>query len=134
MHVGDDLRMALISRCAEPGCFELAVRRGRCRLHLRKQQRRRLRPSGWKSSRLRRLVLARDRVCRCCAARASQIAHHVQPLEAGGDDNERNVIGLCSECHRAVHAAVLDAHASPALAELWRAARRRRSVVHADVS
>jgi HNH endonuclease len=79
------------------------------------------------ATRLRKRVLARDRVCRCCAARASQIAHHVQPLEAGGDDDERNVIGLCGECYRAVHAAVLDAHASPALAELWRAARRQRS-------
>jgi 5-methylcytosine-specific restriction endonuclease McrA len=119
--------MALISRCAEPGCPELAVRRGRCAVHLREQQRRRLRPDGWRATRLRRRVLRRDRVCRCCAARPSQIAHHVQPIEAGGDDSESNVIGLCGECHRAVHAAVLDAHAAPALAELWQAARRQGS-------
>jgi hypothetical protein len=44
----------------------------------------RLRPDGSRATRLRKRVLRRDPSCCCCAARASQIAHRVQPLEAGG--------------------------------------------------
>jgi hypothetical protein len=31
--------------------------------------------------------------------------------ESSGADDERNVIGLCLDCHRLAHAAVVDAHA-----------------------
>lgn len=90
----------------QPGCPELAVRRGRCRRHLREQRRRSPRPSdrdGWSWSRLRARILRRDPVCRRCHERPSAIVHHVVPIEHGGPDRDDNLIGVCRECSDELH-------------------------------
>jgi hypothetical protein len=68
---------------------EVAVRCGCCAVCASS---RRLRPDDSRATRLRKRVLPRDPICRCCAARASQIAHHVQPIEAGGAYDESGVL------------------------------------------
>ena len=49
------------------------------------------------------MVLARDPLCRRCAARglvvASIIADHIVPIETGGSWSLGNGQGLCEHCH-----------------------------------
>ena len=54
----------------------------------------------WK--RLRKIILARDPICRWpdCAADATEV-DHITPKDRGGDDSEENLQGLC-KCHHAV--------------------------------
>lgn len=37
-----------------------------------------------------------------CGKPATEI-HHVRTRGAGGDDDDENLLALCSECHRGVH-------------------------------
>jgi 5-methylcytosine-specific restriction protein A len=64
---------------------------------------------------LRAKVLRRDRFCRCegCSAcyqeeeepaqgclRPSTEADHLIPVAEGGEESERNLFGMCSQCHK----------------------------------
>lgn len=49
---------------------------------------------------LRNQVLTRDLgLCRCCGFKANEV-HHIKPLIYGGKDEARNMISLCSFCHK----------------------------------
>ncbi len=52
---------------------------------------------------LRRIVLDRDRVCRCCGSSLGIHLHHVVHREHLGPTQSGNLVGLCQRCHRAHH-------------------------------
>jgi 5-methylcytosine-specific restriction endonuclease McrA len=69
---------------------------------------------------MRRLTLTRR--CLVCGFRAEH-CHHLYPRYRGGDDVLENLIPLCADCHRKVHArdtltrrAVFDALSADAVA------------------
>ena len=58
------------------------------------------------SSRAVEAVRARDPYCRVCGGKREHV-HHIKSRGAGGDDDVRNMIGLCSGCHSKAHAGVI---------------------------
>jgi 5-methylcytosine-specific restriction endonuclease McrA len=65
---------------------------------------RRSEPGGVKNAAERRQVLARDGWrCQQCGAKTHLEVHHRQFRSHGGEDDERNLITLCSACHRQCH-------------------------------
>lgn len=45
-------------------------------------------------------VMKRDLgLCRCCGFKASEV-HHVIPIIYGGNDELKNMVSICHECHR----------------------------------
>ncbi len=49
---------------------------------------------------LKKQIQTRDvGLCRCCGFKGSE-AHHIIPLIFGGRDNVKNMVWLCSYCHR----------------------------------
>ncbi len=57
---------------------------------------------------LRRAVLLRDRFrCRCCGRRRYLDVHHIDPSSNGGVHSRENCVTLCSGCHTAAHAGLL---------------------------
>ena len=96
--------------CPTRGCAAL-VRSGHCEAHggQRKAWAKdtpgppRLR--GRANQQRRQRVFARDPLCVPCAAKGyvsvATIADHVVPLTQGGADNESNLQGVCSRCHKA---------------------------------
>jgi 5-methylcytosine-specific restriction endonuclease McrA len=53
---------------------------------------------------LRRRVLQRDSWrCQHCGSMTNLEAHHQQFRSHSGDDNEANLITLCTDCHSLVH-------------------------------
>ena len=56
------------------------------------------RGSEWE--RLRRAVLARDRVCVYCKTRQATQADHVTPKSQGGADSLDNLVGSCATCNQ----------------------------------
>ena len=63
-------------------------------------------------------TIRRDGRCMVCGVTARPVlaAHHVVPVALGGSDSLRNLVTLCSNCHRGVHwlasgDRVLEAHA-----------------------
>jgi 5-methylcytosine-specific restriction endonuclease McrA len=53
-------------------------------------------------------VKKRDKyACAICKQESAAIvAHHVIPIDQGGQDNELNLITLCTMCHAAIHGAL----------------------------
>ena len=50
-------------------------------------------------------VLERDGWrCQACGSLRGLEVHHIQRRSQSGDDSEDNLITLCSDCHRAIHA------------------------------
>jgi len=50
-------------------------------------------------------VLERDGWhCQSCGSLRGLEVHHIQHRSQSGDDSEGNLITLCSDCHRAIHA------------------------------
>ena len=50
-------------------------------------------------------VLRRDSWrCQACGSLRRLEVHHIQRRSQSGDDSEGNLITLCSDCHRAIHA------------------------------
>jgi hypothetical protein len=97
---------AVPTLCLEPGCAELAVRRGRCRRHLRElllERGRRSDRDGWSWSRTRGRVLRVTPVCCRCGRARSSVVHHVVAVAAGGGDELENLEGWCSSYHRREH-------------------------------
>jgi HNH endonuclease len=57
--------------------------------------------------RLRRQILQRDAWhCQACGRRTNLQVHHLIHSGRGGSDSEKNLISLCTDCHRCVHGAV----------------------------
>ena len=53
---------------------------------------------------LRNQVLRRDGWrCQACGTMSNLEVHHKQFRSQSGDDSERNLITLCSQCHAAMH-------------------------------
>ena len=46
--------------------------------------------------------MAKFRHCGICYD-PSNVRHHIISLQNGGDNQKRNIIGLCEECHNEVH-------------------------------
>jgi 5-methylcytosine-specific restriction enzyme A len=46
------------------------------------------------------MILARDPVCVMCERQASVTVDHITPKHQGGQDEESNLQGLCSDCHQ----------------------------------
>ena len=54
---------------------------------------------------LRRKILERDAWrCQRCGSISTVEVHHIQRRSQLGDDSDGNLITLCSDCHRAIHA------------------------------
>lgn len=90
--------------CPEPGCPAL-TQGGRCLAHRRARERRRgtsaQRGYGGQWRRIRKLVLARDPICRDdsgCGAPSTE-ADHIKPLRRGGTHDMSNLRGLCRRHH-----------------------------------
>lgn len=92
--------------CSRPGCAQFAP----CPTHSRQQEReydqRRgtaaQRDYGARWQRLRKMVLARDPLCKIkqlCAGAPSTDADHIVSRRRGGKDMLENLQGACHECH-----------------------------------
>ncbi len=54
---------------------------------------------------LQRKILQRDGWrCQLCGSMRALEIHHLQRRSQSGVDSEDNLVTLCSECHRALHA------------------------------
>jgi len=54
---------------------------------------------------LRWKVLERDAWrCQRCGSISGLEVHHMQRRSRQGEDSEENLVSLCPECHRAIHA------------------------------
>jgi 5-methylcytosine-specific restriction endonuclease McrA len=68
-------------------------------------QRPRVRLGQEEYSALHRSILERDGWrCQCCGSRAGLEVHHITPRSQLGHDAEENLITLCWNCHRRIHA------------------------------
>ena len=66
---------------------------------------RRIRADANAYSELRRQILAPDGWrCQQCGSLSGLEVHHIQQRSRQGEDVELNLITLCAECHRALHA------------------------------
>lgn len=95
---------------AVPRCPNLAPRgQGPCDAHLAErnaaieQERGSSHDRGygqaWRVKRKR--ILDRDPVCRVCEVSWSKEVDHIRPKVLGGTDNDKNLQGICVDCHRA---------------------------------
>jgi hypothetical protein len=103
--------------CLEPGCREIATRRGRCRLHASAERKRTRSPNDsfyasrpWRMS--RRQQLHDHPFCQYeedgqeCGVLADSV-HHIQPIEEGGAKRHpSNLMSLCRPHHSAIHRAM----------------------------
>ena len=65
----------------------------------------RIRLDGEAYRRLHEEILERDGWrCQACSSLQGLEVHHIQHRSQLGDDSECNLITLCSDCHRAIHA------------------------------
>lgn len=64
-----------------------------------------IRLKGVAYKKLQMAVLERDEfTCQHCRAYTQSAPHHIVYRSAGGADTEKNMITICMECHRKVHA------------------------------
>lgn len=54
---------------------------------------------GRRHQRLRKIVLARDPICKLCHREATTDSDHIVPLSQGGKDELSNLQGACHSCH-----------------------------------
>jgi 5-methylcytosine-specific restriction protein A len=94
----------IATACREPRCPHSAARAGRCAAHNREYERGRgsgaARGYGHAWQRLRKLILARDPICKAqgCNQASSQVDHIVS-RRRGGTDDPSNLQGLCRGHH-----------------------------------
>ena len=70
---------------------------------LAKPRRIRLGPDAYRK--LRRMILERDGWrCQHCGSISEVEVHHIQHRSRHGEDSDENLISLCPQCHRAMHA------------------------------
>ena len=92
--------------CLETGCPEL-VPRGRCARHAHlnpprwgedpRSRHERGYGSAWEK--LRRRVIAEERICRHCGTAEQLTVDHIRPKSRGGSDDRSNLRVLCGRCH-----------------------------------
>ena len=41
--------------------------------------------------------------CACCGKELNLEVHHIIPINKGGNNDMRNLISVCSDCHRKIH-------------------------------
>ncbi len=41
--------------------------------------------------------------CACCKKEMHLELHHIIPINKGGDNDARNLISVCSDCHKKIH-------------------------------
>jgi 5-methylcytosine-specific restriction endonuclease McrA len=71
-----------------------------------KRPRLRLDPERYRQLKMK--ILQRDGwECQACGSLAGLEIHHIQRRSQSGDDSEGNLITLCSDCHRAMHASCM---------------------------
>lgn len=104
-------RRSQVRTCNEPGCPEVAVRRGRCLEHARaadrKAQRKRIDETGTGTERgynsrwdrLSRRMIRRQPWCTWCGETEDLTADHIVPLSRGGASSPANVQVLCRACN-----------------------------------
>lgn len=51
---------------------------------------------------IRKTMITSDSVCAKCGSKENLELHHMFPVLIGGDNDERNLIILCHDCHREV--------------------------------
>ena len=63
----------------------------------------------------REAVLHRDNyTCQCCGKKNCRLeVHHIVFRSNGGTDDERNLITLCEDCHKRVHAGTVELNKKP---------------------
>jgi 5-methylcytosine-specific restriction endonuclease McrA len=68
-------------------------------------KRRRIRLGADAYHRLHQKILKRDSWrCQGCGSLRGLEVHHIRSRSQSGDDSEDNLITLCADCHRAIHA------------------------------
>ena len=73
---------------------------------LRKRRRLRVDPERYRQ--LKGKILERDGWrCQACGSLAGLEIHHIRRRSQSGGDSEANLITLCSDCHRALHASCM---------------------------
>lgn len=63
----------------------------------------------------RKAVLHRDNyTCQCCGKKSCRLeVHHIKFRSDGGTDDEENLITLCADCHKGVHAGTVVLNKKP---------------------
>ena len=63
----------------------------------------------------RSAILHRDNyTCRCCGKKNCRLeVHHIKFRRDGGTDDEENLITLCEDCHKGVHAGTVELNKKP---------------------
>ena len=63
----------------------------------------------------RKAVLHRDNyTCQCCGKKNCRLeVHHIKFRRNGGTDDEENLITLCEDCHKGVHAGTIELNKKP---------------------
>ena len=63
----------------------------------------------------REAILHRDNyTCQCCGKKNCRLeVHHIKFKSNGGTDDEENLITLCKECHKGVHAGTVELNKKP---------------------
>ena len=129
--------------CAEPGCPVL-VTKGHCLRHNRNrhlregrspsEQRETMRRYDRRWKKMRKIILARDPICKSCEAAPSTEVDHIIPRSPdlhAADVTEEELQGLCKPCHSSKTQAE-NAPKSKAGADHWvvalpKSKRRRKS-------
>lgn len=63
----------------------------------------------------REAILHRDNyTCQCCGKKNCRLeVHHIKFKSNGGTDDEENLITLCEDCHKGVHAGIVELNKKP---------------------
>ena len=63
----------------------------------------------------RKAVLHRDNyTCQCCGKKNCRLeVHHIKFRQNGGTDDEENLITLCEDCHKGIHAGTVELNKKP---------------------
>jgi len=91
--------------CTQPGCLSLVSARTPCPVHGKRpweagRESAAARGYGADWRKLRAHVLARDPVCTICQINVATKVDHVMAKHLGGTDDETNLRGVCTDCHR----------------------------------
>ena len=88
--------------CSQPGCPNLAVKRGRCAKHQVPAWNGRRGFEGYKGDwlKIRAQVLKEEPTCRRCKVKPSDTVDHNIPKAEGGTDARGNLRGLCKDCRK----------------------------------
>lgn len=70
----------------------------------------------------------KSRKCFCCGSRFCLADHHIQPRQAGGLNETRNLITLCCTCHDAVEGQ----QEGPSAGDIWLNILKRKESFHQE--